>query len=110
MWLTLLGGLAWLGRLAIPLLRNWQPWAGMLLATLLFTLTMLGIEFASYIGMGGEKDHLIQFSIYKLAIWTDWPLLQLILCCAVNLSLARFWPKPGKSIDTALAQQELEVI
>lgn len=89
MWLSLIGGATWLSRLAIPIFRTWQPWMGILLATALFTVIMLGMEFSSYLGLGGDWQHLVPFTVYKLAIWTDWPLLQIILCSAVNLCLSR---------------------
>lgn len=95
MWLSLIGGASWLARLAVPILRSWQPWAGIMLATTLFTVTMLGIECFNYVRLGGESEHLLQLSVYKLAIWTDWPLLQIMLCSSVNLGLSAFRTNAG---------------
>lgn len=111
MWLTLIGGASWLGRLAIPVLKDPRPWLGMLAASLVAMIALLGVEYARYIHIGGDGSEPIRFSLFKLVAWTDLPLIQIAICCLFNYCLTprRLHQTSAEQATAGSAQTDLTV-
>lgn len=100
MWLTLIGGAAWLSRLAMPVLQSWTPWAGMLLASLIVAVGLLGFDLYRYASMGGATSDLGRRALYKLITWTDLPLVQIAVVCLAQIVVRK---RAGRSAQLAPA-------
>ena len=91
MWMVLIGGASWLSHLAVPILKTSKPWLGMLGASLLATLILVGWKTVDYAISVGDTQQLPKIAAYHLVKWTDLPLMQITLACFVNWVSTRWF-------------------